>query len=116
MQPVEAESKGITLAAAKSIYKEVVARTRAGEDTSQIEFINLVEDQQLWVVDEWSHVGYCILVCLDNKKLIDNYHKGNKKVLDTLIGKTIKAANMTVDAELIKELMPLIIDHHFPTS
>lgn len=107
------ETKGITNGAAKSIYKELVERGKAGEDTSTIEVLDLIEEQDLWLSDEWTHVGNCIVVCLDNKKLIDNYNKGNIKVLDALIGKTIKAANSTVDAELIKELMPLIIAVHF---
>lgn len=107
------ETKGITNAAAKAIYKELVERGKVGEDTSQLEILALVEEQELWLSDEWTHVGHCIVVCLENKKLIDQYNKGNKKVMDALIGKTIKAANMTVDAELVKELMPLIIEAYF---
>lgn len=107
------DAKGITNGAAKSIYKELVDRGKAGEDTSSIEILDLVEEHDLWLSDEWTHVGNCIVVCLDNKKLIDSYNKGNIKVMDALIGKTIKAANSTVDAELIKELMPLIIAAHF---
>jgi Asp-tRNA(Asn)/Glu-tRNA(Gln) amidotransferase B subunit len=107
------DTKCITNAAAKSIYKELVERYKAGEDTSSIQILDLVEEHDLWLCDEWTHVGHCIVVCLENKKLIDAYNKGNKKVMDALIGKTIKASNMTVDAELIKELMPLIIEVHF---
>lgn len=107
------DTKSITMAAAKSIYKELVTRFKAGEDTSMLEPKDLAEEHDLWLCDEWTHVGHCIIVCLNNKKLIDTYNKGNKKILDTLIGKTIKEANMTVDAELVKELMPLIIDAHF---
>ena len=113
---LDEDPKTITMAAAKSIYKELAARNAAGEDTSEIELITLVEERGLWLSDEWTHVGHCILVCLDNKKLIDNYNKGNKKVLDTLLGKTIKAANMTVDPELVRELLPLIIERHFTNS
>lgn len=109
-------SKGITNAAAKSIYKEIVERGKAGEDTSQIDILALVELHDLWLADEWTHVGHCIVVCLENKKLIEQYNKGNKKVMDALIGKTIKAANMTVDAELVKELMPLIIESYFTVA
>lgn len=105
--------KGITNGAAKLIYKQLVERAKAGEDTSSIEILSLVEEQDLWLSDEWTHVGHCILACLDNKKLIDNYNKGNKKVMDALIGKTIKSAGATVDAELVIELMPLIINQYF---
>ena len=106
-------SKGITNAAAKAVYKQLVDRSKTGEDTSSVEILPLIEEQDLWLADEWTHVGHCILTCLDNKKLIDSYNKGNKKVMDALIGKTIKSANCTVDAELVKELMPLIIEAHF---
>src|SRR5438445_405051 len=100
------ETSGITLTAAKFLYKGIVERYRAGEDTSNVSLTDLVEEHSLWVADEWSHVGFCIIVCLENSKLIDSYNKGNVKVLDVLIGKTVKFANMTVDPELIKELMP----------
>lgn len=101
------------MGACKVIYKQLVDRYKNGEDTSAIDPIDLANDQDLWLIDEWSHVGYCIVTCLDNPKLIETYNKGGHKVLDTLIGKTIKLANMTVDAELIKELMPMIIAAHF---
>lgn len=109
----EVQGQGITMAAAKFIYKLIVLRGKNGEDTSQLSILDLVEENELWLVDEWTHVGYCIVVCLENKKLIDTYNKGNHKVMDSLIGKTIKLANMTVDAELIKELMPEIINAYF---
>jgi Asp-tRNA(Asn)/Glu-tRNA(Gln) amidotransferase B subunit len=53
---------------------------------------------------------------LENKKLVDSYVKGNHKVLDAWLGKTIKIANMTADPELIKELLPIIIEAHFTKS
>lgn len=109
----ESQSRGITMAAAKFIYKLIVIHHKNGEDTSQISPLDLVEENGLWLVDDWTHVGYCIVVCLENKKLIDTYNKGNHKVLDSLIGKTIKLANMTVDPELIKEIMPGIIEAYF---
>jgi Asp-tRNA(Asn)/Glu-tRNA(Gln) amidotransferase B subunit len=104
---------GITLTAAKFVYKQIVERYKSGEDTSQISPTDLVEEHGLWVADEWSHVGFCIVVCLENTKLVENYNKGSVKVLDVLIGKAVKLANMTVDPELIKELMPLIIEAYF---
>lgn len=109
----EVQGRGITMPAAKFIYKLIVMRHKNGEDTSEISPTSLVEENELWLVDEWTHVGYCIVVCLENKKLIDTYNKGNHKILDSLIGKTIKLANMTVDPELIKELMPGIIEAYF---
>lgn len=109
----ELPSRSITMAAAKFVYKLIVLRHKNGEDTSNISPTDLVEENELWLVDEWTHVGYCIVVCLESKKLIDTYNKGNHKVLDSLIGKTIKLANMTVDPELIKELMPGIIEAYF---
>lgn len=72
----------------------------------------IIEENDLWIVDDWTHVGLCILICLENKKLVNNYKAGQTKVLDTLVGKTIKFANMTVDGEYIKELMPLIIQSY----
>lgn len=113
VEPTINDTKGITMAAAKSIYKELVTRFKAGEDSFAIDVYKLIEGQDLWLSDEWTHVGHCIVVCLNNKKLIGTYNKGNNKILDSLIGKTIKEANMTVDAELIKELMPLIIKTYF---
>jgi Asp-tRNA(Asn)/Glu-tRNA(Gln) amidotransferase B subunit len=98
---------GISPAAAKLIYKQMVEGNERGEELQPTQ---LAEAQGLWIADEWTHVGMCILVCLDNKKLANNYKSGQLKVLDTLVGKTIKFANMTVDGELIKELMPLIIN------
>jgi Asp-tRNA(Asn)/Glu-tRNA(Gln) amidotransferase B subunit len=101
------------MAACKFVYKQIVERFKKGEDTSTINPIDLVEEQELWLADEWTHVGFCIITCLENPKLIETYNKGNHKVMDALLGKTIKAANMTVDAELIKELLPGIIMAYF---
>jgi Asp-tRNA(Asn)/Glu-tRNA(Gln) amidotransferase B subunit len=98
---------GISSAAAKLIYKQMVEGNERGEELHPAQ---LAEAQGLWIADEWTHVGMCVLTCLDNKKLANNYKSGQLKVLDTLVGKTIKFANMTVDGELIKELMPLIIN------
>lgn len=109
----DTDTPGITMAAGKFVYKQIVERHKSGEDTSNINPIDLVNEQDLWLADEWTHVGFCILTCLDNPKLIDSYNKGNQKVMDALLGKTIKFANMTVDAELVKELLPLIIAAHF---
>jgi Asp-tRNA(Asn)/Glu-tRNA(Gln) amidotransferase B subunit len=105
--------RGITMAAGKLVYKQLVERFKKGEDTSSIDPIDIVNEQDLWLADEWTHVGFIILTCLDNPKLIAAYNKGNLKVMDSLLGKTIKMSNMTVDAELIKELLPLIIGVHF---
>lgn len=107
---------GITMAAAKFVYKHLVELHKKGEDTSSISPTDIVNEYELWMVDEWSHLGYCIVTCLESSKLVETYLKGNKKVLDSLIGKTIKLANMTVDAEYIKELMPLVIEKYFQTS
>lgn len=97
---------GISTAAAKVIYKKMVEANKKGVELNPAD---LAEADDLWLSDEWTHVGMCVLVCLDNKKLANNYKLGQTKVLDTLVGKTIKFANMTVDGELIKELMPNII-------
>ncbi len=107
------ETRGITMAAAKFVYKQIVERHKNGEDTSLISPTDLVDEYELWMSDEWTHVGFCIIVCLDSAKLIDTYKKGNQKVFESLVGKTIKAANMTVDAELIRELLPGIINAYF---
>lgn len=98
----------ITLTAAKFVYKQL-----AQESDQSKSAIQIVEDNDLWLADEWTHVGYCIIICLENQKLVQSYNKGNTKVLDALLGKVIKLSNMTVDAELVKELLPLIIKVHF---
>ncbi len=97
---------GISTAAAKTIYKKMVEANKNGVELDPAE---VAESEGLWLVDEWTHVGMCVVVCLENKKLVNNYKLGQTKILDTLVGKTIKFANFTVDGEIIKELMPLII-------
>jgi Asp-tRNA(Asn)/Glu-tRNA(Gln) amidotransferase B subunit len=96
---------GITMAAAKFVYNKI-------KGTNQ-DPLDVVNEFDLWMVDEWTHVGICCLVCIDNQKLVDTFKKGNVKVFDSLVGKSIKMANMTVDPELIRELLPLIIQVHF---
>lgn len=102
---VTEENKGISMAAAKFVYKQMI-----GSDKNPLDVVN---EFDLWMVDEWTHVGFCILTCLESQKLVETYKKGNLKVFDSLIGKTIKMSNMTVDPELIRELMPGIIERHF---
>lgn len=92
------------MAASKLVYKTLVER----KDLS-LKVEDIVNELDLWMLDEWSHVGCCIMVCLENSKLVEGYKKGQAKLLDSLIGKTMKYANMKVDAGYIKELMPLII-------
>jgi Asp-tRNA(Asn)/Glu-tRNA(Gln) amidotransferase B subunit len=106
-------SRGITLAAGKFIYRQIVERHKRGEDTSNLSINQMVDDQELWLVDEWAHLGCCIVICLENTKLVETYKKGNQKVFESLVGKTIKYANMTVEPELIRELLPLVIEAHF---
>jgi len=101
------------MAAVKFIYRHLVDLHKKGEDTSNFNIINFIDENDLWLADEWTHVGCCIVVCLDNTKLIASLNKGQTKVLESLIGKTIKYANMTVDAELIRELLPIIIEVYF---
>ena len=104
---------GITMAAAKSISKicaEHFNKTGTLLDKTPIE---LAEEHDLWMADCWTHLGYTIVTCLESPKLVEAYLKGNAKVLDSLLGKTIKSANMTVDPEYIKELIPLVIDKWF---
>ena len=102
------QTPSITGAAAKFIYKTL----RDAKDTN-LTALDVVREHDLWLVDEWTHVGFIILACLDNIKLISAYNKGNIKVMDALIGKTIKMGNMTVDAEYVKEMLPIIIEVHF---
>jgi Asp-tRNA(Asn)/Glu-tRNA(Gln) amidotransferase B subunit len=99
------EPKGITMAAAKFIYKQIIRTDKNPLD--------VVDEFDLWMADEWTHVGFCILACLDSQKLVETYKKGNTKVFDSIVGKTIKMSNMTVEPELIRELLPLIIAVHF---
>lgn len=102
------ESRGISQSAAKFIHKILVERR-----DPNLRVVDIVNEYDLWLADEWTHVGCCIVVCLENMKLVEGYKKGNKKLADALIGRVMKFANMTVDAELIKELMPLIIDSYW---
>jgi Asp-tRNA(Asn)/Glu-tRNA(Gln) amidotransferase B subunit len=106
------QSKGITMPACKYIYKKLVDYYEKNNQICPTDVEDFAEAEGLWAVDEWGHVGACIVTCLDNKKLVNQYKLGQVKVLDTLVGKTIKQAFMTVDGELIKELMPLIINHY----
>ena len=62
-----------------------------------------------------THIGYCILVCLENTKILISYKKnGYVKLLDTLTGKVMQLANNTVGAKFTKELLPNIIAVNFP--
>lgn len=98
--------RGISPAAAKFVYKTIRGTFKSPRD--------VVEELDLWVVDEWTHVGFCVLVCLENKKIVDSYiKKGDVKLLDTLTGKVMQIANNTVDAKLIKELLPDVIAVNF---
>lgn len=106
-------TKSITFIAFRFVYKLLVDKWKNGNDTSDIKVLDLIEENDLWMADEWDHVGYCVVTCLDNPKLIESFNKGNVKVLDALLGKTIKFSNSTVEPELIKELLPLIIERHF---
>ncbi len=106
LEPYQVSS--ITGAAAKFIYKAL----RDAKDPN-LTALDVVKEHNLWLVDEWTHIGFIILTCLDNSKLIASYNKGNVKVLDALIGKTIKMGNMTVDAEYVKEMLPIIIEVYF---
>ncbi len=102
------------MSAAKFVYKKLTeAYKEHGEAAYALEVMDVVNTHELWMVDEWTHLGNVIVVCLENPKLVETYKKGNKKILDSLLGKTIKYSNMTVDAELIKELIPLVIEAHF---
>ncbi len=102
------DSKGITMAAAKFVYKQLIGKP-------DLHPLDIVEQHDLWMVDEWTHLGMCIVVCLENPKLIQSLQK-NPKILDSLLGKIIKLSNMTVDPELIRELLPLVIEAHFTNS
>lgn len=72
--------RGISQSAAKHVYKQMAARYKAGEE-------------DLWLGDMWTHLGYCITICLENPKLVQAFSKGQAKIMETLIGKTVKAAN-----------------------
>lgn len=96
--------RGITISAAKTIYRKMVEANDPNLNSEDI-----ANELDLWIVDEWTHAGCCIVVCLENTKLVEGVKKGNQKLIESLIGKTMKFANMTVDAELIRELMPMII-------
>lgn len=61
------------MAAAKFVYKQIM-----GTDKNPIDVVN---EHDLWLVDEWAHVGHCIVLSLENQKLVETYKKDNQKVL-----------------------------------
>lgn len=97
--------------AAKFIYKLISEHDLSSRYSLSV--THLVNENDLWIADEWTHIGCCIVTCLENIKLVETYKKGNSKIIDSLIGKTIKNSNMTVDANLVRDLMPLIINRYF---
>jgi Asp-tRNA(Asn)/Glu-tRNA(Gln) amidotransferase B subunit len=105
--------RGITMAGAKFIFKLNADHFNKTGQHLKKTIVELADEHDLWMVDGWSHLGYAIVTCLENPKLVDSYNKGNQKVLDTLIGKTVRSANMTVDPELIKDMIPHIITKWF---
>jgi Asp-tRNA(Asn)/Glu-tRNA(Gln) amidotransferase B subunit len=107
-KPMDNDTRGISMSAAKFVYRQLVEA-----QDPHLEVVDLVEKFDLWLADEWTHVGSCIVVCLQNDKLVESFQKGNVKILEALIGKTIKLANKAVDAQLIRELMPLIISFYW---
>lgn len=107
------DSRGITMAAAKYILEQLTKDQSLGINTDNLIASDLITQHDLWIVDGWSHVGYVIVTCLENPKLVDSINKGNLKVIDTIMGKTIRSANMTVDPNVIRELVPLVIKRWF---
>lgn len=105
--------KGITYTAGKLLYRTIVERYKAGEDTSQLDPADLAEEMGLWLADEWTHLGHCLVTCIENPKLVKAFQAGQTKVLQTLIGKAMKSANMTVDAEVLQEMLPWVIERYF---
>ena len=57
------------MSAAKFVYKQLAEATKNNDFDKSV--IEIVAGQDLWLADEWVHVGYIILVCLENQKLID---------------------------------------------
>jgi hypothetical protein len=112
-KPMPEESHGITMPAAKYIFKMCAEHFNKTDTLLDKTPTELAEEHDLWMADCWTHLGYTIVTCLESPKLVEAYLKGNAKVLDSLLGKTIKSANMTVDPEYIKELIPLVIDKWF---
>lgn len=45
------QSAGITMAAGKFIYRQLVERWNAGEDVTNVSINQMVDDQNLWLVD-----------------------------------------------------------------
>jgi Asp-tRNA(Asn)/Glu-tRNA(Gln) amidotransferase B subunit len=110
---MDESSPGITMAAAKYVLKIMVEKHKAGEDTESINIQDIIDEHNLWMADEWSHIGYIIVTCLESTKLVAAYNKGNIKVFDSLLGKTIKMSNMTTDPDFIREMLPVIINQYF---
>lgn len=94
------------MAAAKFVCKSLF-------DNYNSTTLQIIDAHNLWIADEWTHLGNVIVVCVENEKLVQVYKNGNTKVLDSLLGKTIQYSNMNVDLQLIKEIIPLVIDTYF---
>lgn len=109
------ETRGITMAGAKFIFRICVEHFNKTGQFLEKPAAEIADEHDLWLVDEWTHLGYAIVTCLNNPKLVTSFLKGNTKVLDTLLGMTIRSANMTVDPEYIKEMIPAVIDRWFKT-
>lgn len=104
---------GITPSAAKFIMKFYLDEFNKTGIVSAISPIQLVEQYDLYIADGWTILGYCIVTCLNNSKLLDQYLGGKIKMLDTLVGMTVKLSNMTADAATIKDLLPVVIERYF---
>lgn len=103
----------ITKTACKFILKIAVEYFEKNGTQIQKSPMEIADEYDLWMVDEWTMLGHIIIVCLDNSKLIESFVKGNAKVLDSLLGKIMKASNYTVDPEYVKEILPLAIEKWF---
>lgn len=103
----------ITQGAAKFIWKTYVNFHKENGSILNKTPTEIVIENNLWLVDEWSHFGYCIVSCLENPKMIESYKKGKHQVIDSLIGKAVKSSSLTTDPIFLKELMPIVIERYF---
>ena len=106
-------NSGITPGAAKHLMKFYIEELRTTGTASALSPTELVDSQHLWMADGWTHLGCCLVVCLNNSKMVEQYVGGKVKILDNLIGMTVKFSNMTVDASIVKEMMPIVIETYF---
>jgi Asp-tRNA(Asn)/Glu-tRNA(Gln) amidotransferase B subunit len=99
------QTSGITIQCAKYVL-HIMCKT--GEDP-----LSIVEKNNLFVADAWTHIGHCFTACCDNMDLVDKVKLGDKKSIDPLVRIIAKMNDLTIDIPLIRYMIPIIIKSFF---